>query len=282
MKESFVMTVYNRPEVMLVNTLSALARCNMADCEVIVVNDGSDVDYGKLWDLFGDVMSLKVVDHGGDTSDPLGDEHYSIDGYNNPSAAFNVGIDAADGDYLWLMSSDIIVQPPGVESMRKRNRDNAAVFCRVVNMDNGMEYLGPSRLFPMHWLVTSHRDNMPRFDEEFMQGIDFEDNDFAGQLALKTEKLICDWDITAFHQSHPATAYTDNLKGHHINKAHIINKWGGIPFDNTASDPIRKKVTEVAGTWIVKCEPKGSAQLQRNYIVHPGMEADAKKALGEA
>ena len=258
MKDSFVMTVYDRPEVMLINTLSALARCNMADCEVVVVDDGSSVDYGRLWDMFKDVLSLKVVEHKSDAS------WYSIQGYNNPAAAFNAGLDAAEGEYLWLMSSDIIVQPPGVESMRRRNRDTAAVFCRVVNMDNGMEYLGPSRLFPMHWLVTSRRENMPRFDTEFMQGLAFEDNDFAGQLALKTGKLICDWDITAFHQSHPQTAYSDGLKGFNINKKYILSKWGGIPFDNTASDPIAKKVAEVAGTWIVKCESAGSSQLRRS------------------
>ena len=256
MKESFIMTVYNRPEVTLINTLSALARCNMPDCEVVIVNDGSTVEYGKLWEMFDGVLDLKVFDHGTDTSDPLSRETYSIDGYNNPSAAFNAGMGVAEGQYLWLMSSDIIVQPPGLDSIRKRNRDKAAVFTRVTDMDTGMEYLGPHRLFPMHWLVTSHRDNIPRFDETYMQGIDFEDNDFAANLALKAGKLILDFDINAWHQSHPQTAYTDGLHGHKINKAYTLDKWGGIPFDGTKTDPIEKKITKVAGTWIVKCEER--------------------------
>jgi len=100
MKFSVIMTVYNRPQLVLMNTLVKLGANDWEDGEIIVVDDGSRLPYGPMRESFKHLPVRWV--------DCPQTECYSLDGTNNPVRAWNLGLKEAKGDFLFPMSSDII------------------------------------------------------------------------------------------------------------------------------------------------------------------------------
>ena len=45
MKDTIILTVFNRPELMLLNTFMGIANNDLSDTEILVVDDGSTIDY---------------------------------------------------------------------------------------------------------------------------------------------------------------------------------------------------------------------------------------------
>jgi hypothetical protein len=233
------MTVYNRPQLVLLNTLLKLGPNDWSDGEIVVVNDGSRIPYGPLKESFGD-LPVKWVE-----AKPF-PGCYSLKGYNNPAHAWNVGLAASSGEYVFPMSSDIMVTPGIIHRALNLDLDKVAWMPSVVDMDTAMEYLGPNRLAPLGWFFGVHRKHMEAvgWDEEYMNGIAFEDNDMMARLALEVGRFVVDVGCTVWHQSHPQTAYSDNLAGWTVNRGYCKEKWGGfIPWDKGCT--LKKMVTEV-------------------------------------
>ena len=113
----------------------------------------------------------------------------------------------------------------------------------VIDQDSNTEYLGPNRLVPLGWFYGTHRKNFPGWDEEYLKGIAFEDNDVMARLALKVGRFVIDQSCVAWHQSHPQTAYSDELKGWTINRDYTVKKWGAVPWDKGCQ--LKKMVTSV-------------------------------------
>ena len=227
-----VMTVYNRPLIVLLNTFSALRRALPA-AQVIVVDDASTT-----------LPNLESVCHDFAFTYTRCDTiaecpgTYNIDGYNNPSHAFNVGIEAAkDCHELVIMSSDIIVQSKVGEMLKvyseEKLLDKAVWMPTIIDMDSGAPYLSPMCHWPMPWFCMTlkrHVDAIGRYDERYLKGIAFEDNDFSGRLLSHVGGLVIDGNVLAYHQSHPQTAYSDKGRGWTTNENYTREKWGGVPF----------------------------------------------------
>ena len=235
MRNSVLMTVYDREPLVLKNVLAAIRKNDLSDTEIIVVDDGSSIDYTDFrLAHFGWGRWLKV----NTITDRPGT--YNIDGYNNPAYAWNCAIDAATGDNLIFLSSDCIMQPDAIKKAT-RNTRNTLWMPRVVDMDTGHEWLGRQRVYPMGWMSCIHRKHVKPYDENYLKGIDFDDNDFIATLALSVGSITIDLSCMLFHQSHTRVAYSDNLEGHKINRSYIEKKWGGIPWANYEKDPISKR-----------------------------------------
>ncbi len=92
MKYSIIIPVYNRPDEVR-ELLGSLAGQPTHEFEVIVVEDGSSVPCGEVVAQFRDRLSIQ----------------YLVKANGGPSAARNYGAEHAEGDYLLILDSDVIV-----------------------------------------------------------------------------------------------------------------------------------------------------------------------------
>lgn len=242
------MTVYNRPQVALVNTLNALGKNDLADTEILVVDDGSTALYEPLLAAYKGLVRYERIDTCKDRP-----AAYNINGLNNPAYANNRAVELAKGETICFMSSDTIIQARTLTMLKSMTLRKIAWMPCVVDVDDFSmfsargHYLSPARLAPFGWFYATHRANFEavRWDEEYLNGIAFEDNDFMARLALHVGRFVVDTDCIAFHQSHPPSAYSDGLHGHAINQRYTLKKWGAIPWHPQTGECLEIKQTNV-------------------------------------
>lgn len=226
------MTVHDREPEVLLACLRSLHRSGLSDSEIVIVNDRSALDYSWIREYAGPrFASVKWVPAGAY-------EGFRIDGYGNPAHAFNMGLEQATGDCLVVMSSDVVVTPNAVKSLERFWTPETLWTPKVIDMDSFKEYCGPTRPFPMPWMLampTKIAQEIGGWDESFLMGFCFEDNDFVGRIALRLGVIRCDWDAVVYHQSHVQPAYDvtseEVLAANHRNRDLCKRKWAGIPFD---------------------------------------------------
>lgn len=225
-------------------TLRALMRAGVGDEEEVVVVD--DRSAGELtWAVkfcelaFPNVKWIRLDDY----------ECWSIDGFANPARAFNEALKAAEGETVWIMSSDVLVNPSLVRRARKVSGSGFAWTPMILDLETQRQYCGPTRLFPMPWFLVASRQaclDIGGWDEKYLGGMCYEDNDFVGRLVLKTGAFCGEWSVVGYHQSHDQPAYNvsdpEVLAANERNRAWTMEKWGGIPFDSefTPFDVVRE------------------------------------------
>jgi len=207
---------------------------------LIIVNDGSHMNYEWIKDYLKRHFEYPVWHD----MEPY--EAFRIDGgFNNPSRAFNQGVKLATGDSLFLMSSDVQVTPRAIAKARRVNTGEMIWTPYVEDTDGNPpllgEYVGPRRLFPMPWFLgvcRQHLLDVGGWDETYLLGMCYEDNDVVGRLALRAGRFVGDWSVKVYHRSHLQNAYMYQLgdgselaQANERNRAYTMDKWGGIPFD---------------------------------------------------
>ena len=276
-KYTIAMTVFDREPEVLMSTFRWLAACDLRDTEVVVVDDLSHIEYGWI-EAYKPRMDLRWF-----RMDPY--ECYTIgeSGYKNPSKAFNRCLSEARGERITVISSDVIVPPRVWDASKKVT---SGVYCPMtIDLASSMEYCGPHRLFPMPWfLAFDRRDALDcgGWDENYLLGLCWEDNDFVGRLALKSKRMVCDWTSICWHQSHEQPAY--NVDQHWVaaansrNKAYTQEKWKGLPFgppDMPAFSMGRSR-DEATGHLLLTFEDaKGVYELARAQTLSPFIERAA-------
>lgn len=249
------MTLYNRPQLMLLNTLTKLGNNDWTDGEIVVVDDGSTAPYEPMFKAFqGLPLRYERVDT---LKDRPGT--YSLDGYNNPAYASNCALEISRGDFIFWMSSDIMVSPSIIHRAFQLDLERVAWMPCVVNMDDNATYLGPDRIAPFGWFYGVHRSHLEavKWDEEYLKGIAFEDNDTMARLALRVGRFVIDKSCVVWHQSHEQRAYSDDLVGWKINEKYTKEKWGGsVPWQDNC--PLTKKMTSINHQMILDVSMDGS------------------------
>jgi glycosyltransferase involved in cell wall biosynthesis len=242
-KDSIIMTVADREPAVLMSTLRWLGASDLTNTEVLIVDDCSTVPYDFMAPLLEPINGRMI------RLEPY--ECFRVDGnYNNPAKAFNAGLAEAKGERLIILSSDVIVPPRVIEACRAFDPAELIYCPRVVDLGTCMEYCGPTRLFPMPWFLacsTEHAKRCGGWDENYLRGMCFEDNDFVGRLALTTGKVLYDFDAVVWHQSHYQPAYSQDPEVREANlrsRQYTMDKWLAIPFDNSdkiAFEMLRKR-----------------------------------------
>lgn len=229
-KTSIIMTVFDREPAVILNTLRWLAMSDLSETEVVVVDDNSTIPTSYLEPLLPDINGRLI------RLEPYA--CYEIRGFNNPARAFNVGLEAAQGERLVILSSDVLV-PPRVLAKAAKFSSEETVFCpMVIDLSTGHEYCGPNRVFPMPWFLstsTKQARDCGGWDENYLLGMCYEDNDFVGRLALQVGSITFDWNQIVWHQSHYQPAYSNEpwiQVANQRNKMYTADKWHGIPFDD--------------------------------------------------
>ncbi len=235
-KDAVLLTVFNRPPAVLINTLHGLLRNDLAETSVIVIDDGSTIDYsGVKGFLDGDgAKSVEWI-----RIDTVKERQgtYHVDGCNNPAYAFNRALRKArslDAKRIFVMSSDCIVPAHALEHFRGWVDRDFVPFARTVDQDTQAEYCSSRRIWPLYWLMgakTEWLDAIGGWDEEYLKGIAFEDNDFSARLFDQVKKFVIDDAVTVIHQSHPRNEYSDDLRGFMTNQRYTIDKWGANPWE---------------------------------------------------
>jgi len=259
-RASVLITLYNRPRRMFHNTLHQLRRNDLRNTEVVIVDDGSTKDYSDMQSYCEQhEMPVKWIRI---EKDPT---CYSIDGYNTPVRAWNTALDAASGEIIVTLASDCLIPPHAMNHARRPGK--AIWMCAVTDIDTCTEFLGRTRMAPLGWFMSWNRSLYDvRWDDEYMKGIAFDDNDFTARLALAAKTVNIDLGITAFHQSHPQTAYSDGLRGHEINERYTWKKWGGVPWKRCQDDPIVVKTTVTGSTRVLYVSRKDETLLEQHGV----------------
>lgn len=147
------------------------------------------------------------------------------DGFN-PSKAFNIGVRSAEYDNIIITSPEVMPLTNVLEQLSELLDQN--VVCQVWDQNENGER-GASLV------STKFRNDTPGFyflamfrkedlqtingwDEEFMKGYAFEDNDFGSRWNRASLPFIIRDDIQAIHQYHPRGETI--VGGWHINNDH--------------------------------------------------------------
>lgn len=108
MKYSFIVPVYNRPDEVaeLLESLAALGR--RADFEVIVVEDGSVVPCQQVCQNYEGLLDI----------------HYYQKANSGPGQSRNYGAERAQGQYLVILDSDVVVPPGYLDALDRELADD--------------------------------------------------------------------------------------------------------------------------------------------------------------
>lgn len=256
-KRSILLTLHDREVPVILSTLRALMRAGVGEEEkVILIDDRSKRNFAFLAEYMNKAFPSWIM-HRIDE-----EPEFSIDGFANPSRAFNAALELSEGDALWVMSSDTIVNKAAVTKARKIPVDEYAWTPAVLDLDTQQQYIGQTRIFPAPWfLVCSrlHALEVGGWDETYMAGMCYEDNDFIGRLLARTGAFVGDWGYCVYHNSHDQPAYRidepEIKAANDRNKDWTRKKWGGIPFNSefTPFDILREMHHSGVPIHRVKC-----------------------------
>lgn len=260
---SILMTLYDREYEVILSTLRSLRRSLWEDDELIIVNDGSSLDYTGVKAYCQHFPRSTWYD-----LEPY--DAFRIGGFNNPARAFNKALELATEDRLFVMSSDVLVTPNAYNRAARVDFKEMAWTPLVIDLENSFNlphYCGPMRLFPAPWFLGCYRKHVidcGGWDENYLDGMCYEDNDFIGRLMLQTGRFIGDWNATVYHQSHTQPAYKvedpDIKEANKRNYEYTKKKWdGGIPFaghEEAVFDVLRKPY--VTGDIVHECKYGGT------------------------
>lgn len=108
MKFSFVIPLFNRPEE-INELLQSLSKIKGSNFEVIVVEDGSEIDSKSIVEKYLQTLSIK----------------YFFKENSGPGQSRNFGADKAIGNYLIFLDSDCIVPPHYLQTVELFLENNA-------------------------------------------------------------------------------------------------------------------------------------------------------------
>ena len=125
---------------------------------------------------------------------------------------FNRGVSAASHDILALSSVEILHKKPVLQAMLqellqkdKRTYVSAAVWCAEQNRWHSHSSLGE----PLNFMTMLHRDLWEKaggMDEDYREGVAFDDNDFLNRLKRAGAKFVQRDDLVVEHPRKGAKA----------------------------------------------------------------------------
>ena len=100
MKYSIIVPVFNRPDEVN-ELLESLCSQTFKDFEVVIVEDGSKKPCKDVCDKYADILDL----------------HYYLKENSGPGQSRNYGVERAQGEYVIVLDSDVIVPDNYLESV---------------------------------------------------------------------------------------------------------------------------------------------------------------------
>ena len=212
MTTSIVLTTFNR-NPQLAQTLHSIARQQVPNLEVIVVDDGD----GR----HGHPPARFLCDHFGARYIPC--RRSASVQFRNPSLPNNMGIRTATGDVLILQNAEC--RHEDAETINKlvsQVTPTCVAFAKVIALDQAgnrlQDYCSPQTPRPYFFCGAIQRDILVRlrgFDEDYT-GAGYDDDDLAARLAGESVEFLYT-NILVHHQWHePAGVYSDVSAMHQL------------------------------------------------------------------
>lgn len=180
---------------------------DMNQVEFIIIDQGNDENVEELYTQHKLRIKNIRVD--------LNKVEYN--GGQNPSYAQNVGFKHAQGEYIVLTSPEVVFENQTFQKFDQKINPNIMLYCTVAEVKT----LDTNKVFDHNYLVNQKSGNWlchPRsrplpmayfmavinkqvifdvngVDEDFMQGIAYEDDDFGRRLHTKVKPV---YDLTIF------------------------------------------------------------------------------------
>jgi Glycosyltransferases, probably involved in cell wall biogenesis len=115
LKYSIIVPVYNRPDE-VDELLESLCSQTMKDFEVVIVEDGSEKTCKDVCDKYADILVL----------------HYYYKENSGPGQSRNYGAERAQGDWLIILDSDVVLPPDYMQAVDKSiNYQLSIVNCQL-------------------------------------------------------------------------------------------------------------------------------------------------------
>ena len=111
MKYSIIVPVYNRPDE-VDELLESLSNQTLKDFEVIIVEDGSVKTCKDVCDKYADILVL----------------HYYAKENSGPGQSRNYGAERANGEWLIILDSDVVLPEGYLEAVDQEIKDDIAAF----------------------------------------------------------------------------------------------------------------------------------------------------------
>lgn len=112
MRYSFIVPVYNRPDEVQ-ELLESLCEQTLKDFEVVIVEDGSSVPCESVYRGFEDRLRVR----------------YFTKANSGPGQTRNYGVERAEGEYVLILDSDVVVPPTYLEEVeRELEREECDAF----------------------------------------------------------------------------------------------------------------------------------------------------------
>lgn len=208
---SLILPYWNRQRA--ADKALALIAKHYPDVEVIVVDDGSQPPFVSPGNVTVVTMPQKKEAKANCT-------------------VMNYGVAAASNDFIALSSVEMLHVEPVLHQMREELEKgdsntyvSAAVWCAFQNKWHSHSSLNKP---PLHFMTMLRRNLWDRaggFDEEYRDGMCFDDNDFVNRLLKVGMHYVYRDDLIVEHPRHGAKAkYT--LHQHERNKRIFKSKWG--------------------------------------------------------
>ncbi len=236
---SVVMCVYDRPISVLAATLASLKE--QPYDQMVVVADRSPVAVRSLLDSYaGADKRTQVV------------EIVGTPGWRSPVMAWNAGFSAANGELLYMLSSEVIQSDGNIVAARDMlAMNNDVVFgkaeCSCGPQGEEVNWNGsaPGNLLvdarhprPLGFIMACRRLAMSKiggFDENFSAGYWWDDSDLVRRLWDVTDRFVFTDDISGIHQHHerPVLETEVGQLGIARNRAYMMQKYGELQPEQT-------------------------------------------------
>ena len=110
MKYSIIVPVYNRPDE-VDELLESLCSQTLKDFEVVIVEDGSQKPCKDVCDKYASILDL----------------HYYDKDNSGPGQSRNYGMERAQGEYVIILDSDVVVPPGYLSSIHKELANHPSI-----------------------------------------------------------------------------------------------------------------------------------------------------------
>lgn len=109
MKVSIIIPIYNTNPIYVEECISS---CINKGYEIIVINDGSSIDYSNILNQYSTIKYIKTPNRG-------------------LSAARNLGMLMSKGEYIFFLDSDDMIIEDGINTMIKNSNNNDIVLSKI-------------------------------------------------------------------------------------------------------------------------------------------------------
>ncbi|MBR6926794.1 MAG: glycosyltransferase family 2 protein, partial [Bacteroidaceae bacterium] len=107
LKYSFIIPVYNRPDE-VAELLESLTLQRLQDFEVVIVEDGSSIPCKAVCDSFAEKLTIR----------------YFAKENGGPGPARNYGAERAEGQWLIILDSDVVLPPDYLSAVEQELKSN--------------------------------------------------------------------------------------------------------------------------------------------------------------